>query len=444
MENQKIRFDEKGRETLEGDYVFSIYPQKTRNNQVYYHYYFKYAGSDKRYKGKYFRGSTGKQTIEEAKDKVLDIFYGIENWGITPKQAKKQKKVISFDTTARKFIKEKKDLMKQGIYTKGTIRNYEKQLSFIKEFCGKKDIEKIGLKDYNDYQLWRLSYYDKPENYTYRLEKYNKGHKNKANVSQRPFRVSQKTVANELIIFKAVLEYAYNNKLRDNKVDKLKERHKIPSYQKIKPIETEDWEKIRDFCYNYNYFYYLLFSFMKESCLRNNEIYNLKWNMIKWKKGIIEGLYRKHHPIMKMDVPLSIEARDLLEEKMEWDKKKGIYDKNEYVWRNSRGNRLKWMNKPFKRMLEKVGIEKNYTIYMLRHMGITEMLKRGIPIEAVAFAAGHTTTRMVLQVYSHMKAEDYTCIIDEHCSDKIENEVDEEKLEEMKATLRGMLEKLGG
>lgn len=56
----------------------------------------------------------------------------------------------------------------------------------------------------------------------------------------------------------------------------------------------------------------------------------------------------------------------------------------------------------FRRLRKKLGLDAGAVCYGIRHAFVTDALERGVSIAAVAEIAGHTDTRMVGTVYSHL------------------------------------------
>ena len=62
-----------------------------------------------------------------------------------------------------------------------------------------------------------------------------------------------------------------------------------------------------------------------------------------------------------------------------------------------------WLNKS----LKKYGIEKHYTVHSLRHSNITMQIMSGVPLKTVSGRAGHSSTKVTSEVYSHfMRSSD--------------------------------------
>jgi integrase len=59
----------------------------------------------------------------------------------------------------------------------------------------------------------------------------------------------------------------------------------------------------------------------------------------------------------------------------------------------------------FRRLAKKAGLPRDARMYGTRHAYITEAVKRGTPLKAVAALAGHSNTRMVDMVYCHVDGD---------------------------------------
>lgn len=69
---------------------------------------------------------------------------------------------------------------------------------------------------------------------------------------------------------------------------------------------------------------------------------------------------------------------------------------NGQPWRNDIAS------KRFRRLRDKLKMDKNLTLYCYRHAFATQALLRGVPIADVAALLGHTDLRMVSRIYGHL------------------------------------------
>jgi integrase len=75
------------------------------------------------------------------------------------------------------------------------------------------------------------------------------------------------------------------------------------------------------------------------------------------------------------------------------------------IFRNRRGN--PWTRHAtacrFADLRTKLGMGPEATAYAFRHLYITDALDRGVPVATVAELVGHTDTKMIMKIYSHLK-----------------------------------------
>ena len=72
---------------------------------------------------------------------------------------------------------------------------------------------------------------------------------------------------------------------------------------------------------------------------------------------------------------------------------------------NWRGKQIKRVGKAFDSAIRKAGITRRFTPYSLRHSFATQALANGASIKAVCAVMGHSSPRMVLEVYQHINFE---------------------------------------
>jgi len=74
------------------------------------------------------------------------------------------------------------------------------------------------------------------------------------------------------------------------------------------------------------------------------------------------------------------------------------------------------------------GIEKNLTMYSLRHLFTTRMVRRpDIPIKILSEVLGHKDTTMINKYYSHLRTEDLVNVFqrsEDHKQEIINNQTD--------------------
>jgi integrase len=64
------------------------------------------------------------------------------------------------------------------------------------------------------------------------------------------------------------------------------------------------------------------------------------------------------------------------------------------------------LSRRFRELRDDIGVPSTVRFHDLRHYAITEMLRSGIPLEAVAVRADHANSAMTAKVYSHWRPAD--------------------------------------
>jgi integrase len=76
----------------------------------------------------------------------------------------------------------------------------------------------------------------------------------------------------------------------------------------------------------------------------------------------------------------------------------------EYVFLNSKGQ--PWqrtsLTQKLKRLRKRLGLDRSCKLHSLRHFFITEAIRRGVGLKALATLVGHSTTSMIERVYAHI------------------------------------------
>jgi integrase len=145
--------------------------------------------------------------------------------------------------------------------------------------------------------------------------------------------------------------------------------------------------------------------------VRSGEAIGLCWHHVDFRRGeiaISESLSRdrtgnSHQLIRKSTktgsvriLTISLDLKELLEEL-------AGSRKSELVFTNKEGRVIRWRSfaDNWKAVLEGSGIpyRKPHTV---RHSMISRAIEQGIPLTGIAYLAGHSDTRMVMQTYGHM------------------------------------------
>lgn len=143
---------------------------------------------------------------------------------------------------------------------------------------------------------------------------------------------------------------------------------------------------------------------------RPNESFFLEWKDIDFDKDQITFRPKKGCPLKNGKfkvVPLHEDLREsLIEWKKEWQELTGKCDKkHDWIFVNPRHPELraKGFRKTFEKAKTIAGINENgFNYYTLRHYFITRCVENGINFLVIAKWVGHSSTRMIEQVYSHL------------------------------------------
>lgn len=135
--------------------------------------------------------------------------------------------------------------------------------------------------------------------------------------------------------------------------------------------------------------------------MRKSEILNLRWEDINFDKRNItvrcnEGFLTKSKEFRQ--IPINEKLFNSLIEYRE-NKQNGFI----FVSKDSSKGFIWDFKKPFKNALKQAGIERNLRFHDLRHTFISNLIMKGIDILTVSRLAGHKSTRMIDQVYGHLR-----------------------------------------
>jgi len=352
-----------------------------KNPNIYYYF---------RKNKKSYRGST---RTTDRKDAITLMSSGFVNKLIKGKVRRGKKKIFTIEDIGKKFLRAK-EIEK---LSPNTLSNYKGHLKFLSKFFKSKDIDDFGSeKDYIDYTNWRLKYY-KNKKYPKRLK-----------CGQRKItQVGNATVNRECRLLVSILRFS-------QKINYL-QGILIPPY-KLKPENKwdclptkEEYTKLKKYWKKRNLFYWYIISFIKHTGVR----YPSELNRIRYKDVNIEKnsvLIRnrkskdKNQPL-NTPVPLVGKTIKIIEKLRN---RNGIATgEDDLVFVNDDGIQIKNIRKAFKNSLVKCDINPKLSMYSFRHLYATRMVKRpDIPLKMVSFTLGHSDTKMVDKVYSHLRAED--------------------------------------
>ena len=126
---------------------------------------------------------------------------------------------------------------------------------------------------------------------------------------------------------------------------------------------------------------------------RHSEILNLKWKDVDFARNTIAFRVTKTGEPRR--VPIHPDALEVL---------RGLPRHGEYVFADADGkryNRSSWIRYQFERAVDQAGI-RGVVIHTLRHAFASELVEKGVDLKTVAELLGHSSTRMVDQVYAHL------------------------------------------
>lgn len=128
--------------------------------------------------------------------------------------------------------------------------------------------------------------------------------------------------------------------------------------------------------------------------MRHREIVSLRWENIRWKRGIV---HLPHTKTGKRDQPLPkivLQALRALKEAKAVD--------TGYVFAsNTKTGHINDLSRQFKRLCKTAGLQRTYTPHYMRHTKVTELVEAGKPHEVIRRITGHETTAMIAR-YSHL------------------------------------------
>lgn len=156
--------------------------------------------------------------------------------------------------------------------------------------------------------------------------------------------------------------------------------------------------------------------------LRQSEILNLQWKDINFKTNILKVTKSKTQAGIRK-IPMMDEACKCLQIRKEYCKKeveeynslqtnekhKLKMTDNWYVCGGTIGllkPNANLLSTWWKRNYEKLGIEKGFTLHELRHTFATHLAEAGVHPSVMQKMLGHSTSKMSLEVYTHVNQDD--------------------------------------
>ncbi|MBI4804036.1 MAG: site-specific integrase [Desulfovibrio sp.] len=374
-------------EKLRHPYKITLYKNGTNAN-IYYYFTFK---------KKSYRGSTGTDSVDKAIDVVSEIYFGVKK-GKDPKAQKGDS--VKFEVAVAKFLEYK---LTEGNIAPKTLKEYTRQSRYLVEKLGSKSIDSFTAKDFLEYEEWRVNYYK-----THAAKKKQVYVRDGKKVTGRTFdTVGNSEINRECTLIGSILRHAkrYMNALQGKDVPVFKNKK-----ERIREdiLTKDEYLALEDYWMKENPYYWQIISFVNNTGIRYpSELCRITWGDVDLLKSyvVIRDRKSKGKTPLHSSVPLVGRAREIIEQL--GNRQNIPKGHNDIVFVNDNGVQIKNINKAFKKSLEACGIEKDISMYSLRHLFITRMMKRpDIPMQMIASTVGHVDTTMVERRYSHLRTAD--------------------------------------
>lgn len=314
-------------------------------------------------------------------------------------------KTFSLKFVINKYLDEKEKEVVRGLRSQNTLnsdKSHTKRfLDYVNDKFGRLDIEEINRELLMKYMDYRFT-----------IDKCN-----------------STTVGNNIRGIQGFFRYCIDEKyLEINPTSNLKipqsisrTTDDIPNEREFKKIETFLNSYVRKYLNNkIQYDWIKLISwFQIRTGMRNGEVLSMKWRQNK-KTDIGEGhsfsfVYLNmsltklviHFKKKRREIPIKGDIHEVLV------KMKNFENSKTYVFENNSNGRMKTgtkydntsFSRPFKKLLNEIGIENNYTSHTLRHGFITDLLRKDKSIVKIGTLVGHSSTRMT-EIYGHLISSD--------------------------------------
>lgn len=361
------------------------------NPNIYYYF---------SYNKRVFRGSTGTTNLEKSIDTVTDIFVGVKH-GKDPKSQKVE--YIKFEDVVKKFLAHK---TLQGL-SEQTLSGYKRQTVLLSEKFKGKSIESITAQSYLDYTDWRLNYYKShPEKNTQHYKR-----KGKTLTGRKFTKAGIVSVNRECALLVSILRFAKSN-LNAFQGKDIHPYKKNQEHPRDEILTKQEYEKLKKYWMKRNPYYWSIISFTNNTGIRYpSELNKIQYRDVNLDKSfvIIRDRKNKGTDTLNSCVPLVGTAKLIIEN---LKKRKSVSSNdNDFVFVNDKGKQIKNIRKAFKNSLKACNINKNLSMYSLRHLFTTRMVKRSdIPLKSLALVLGHKDTKMLDKVYSHLRSEELVSI----------------------------------
>ena len=320
------------------------------------------------------------------------------------KQLNKSKS-FSLKFVIGKYLDEKEKEVVRGLRSQNTLNSDKSHttrfLNYVNDKFGRLDIEEVNRELLMKYMDYRFT-----------IDKCN-----------------STTVGNNIRGIQGFFRYCIDEKYLDyNPTSNLKIPQSISRTTDDIPNKKE-FKQIRTFLDEYvslyikgkeEYDWVKLISWVQvRTGMRNGEVLLMKWDQNKktdiGDKGSFSYVYLNktltklviHFKRRKRELPIKGDIQDLFK-KMKKDKVSNVYVfENNLKGRQSTGTMFdnSSFSRPFKRLLNEIGIENNYTSHTLRHGFITDLIRKDKSIVKIGTLVGHSSTRMT-EIYGHLISSD--------------------------------------
>jgi len=357
------------------------------NPNIYYYF---------TYNKKVYRGSTGSDDPKSSVDKVFEIYFEVSK-GLRDKIKEKK---VKFEDVVNKFLKYK---FEHKISPR-TLIEYKRQSRYLLErFRGREINTFTSRSEYQNYCDWRRTYYDTHEKKRVQVYK-----RNGENVEGRSFsKVGNSTLNRECRLLCSILRYgkSFMNVLKDVEVPSYS---MFPEERREEILTKEEYEKLETYWMKKNPYYWKIISFVNNTGVRYpTELNRILVEDVNLKQSYVLIRNRKNknkNTVINTPVPLVGTSKEIVEELLSRDVSKSPKDP---LFVNDKGRQIKSITKQFKKSVRDCGIDKDLTMYSLRHLFTTRMVRRpDIPIKVLSEVLGHVSTDCVNKWYSHLKTAD--------------------------------------
>ncbi len=222
---------------------------------------------------------------------------------------------------------------------------------------------------------------------------------------------SLKTITNDLIPLRAILDNAVNDEIIGRNpmdiiiVSKLVDRNSAASHYVISPFTEDEIKLIIKTAEAYHPQYRNILQFAFFSGLRTSELFGLMWKDIDWvtstayiQRAIVEKKIKTTKTQnSKRKVILLPSALDALNRQKQYSHSEGLYV---FTRPYNRGHFIDYqhLHRPWNTILKRAGVEYR-TQYQTRHTYASQLLSGGENLLFVANQMGHKTTEMIMWRY---------------------------------------------